>query len=80
MDKHRNADGTYDGAGVMSELSGLSREQIEQIAREAKVDMNFTMYPNGSVVGAFTSDEFMRLMNSAYTAGRDHEKAVRLQP
>lgn len=43
MDKHRNPDGTYDGAGVMSELSGMQRSEVlarwEQVkANQAKLD------------------------------------------
>lgn len=30
-EKHRNADGTYDGIGVMSEVTGLARGEISEI-------------------------------------------------
>lgn len=36
MEKHRKADGTYDGVGVMSEMSGLSRADVLSIAEQVK--------------------------------------------
>lgn len=38
MDRHRNPDGTYDGIGVMSELTGLSRPELERLADEVKAN------------------------------------------
>lgn len=38
MEKHRNADGTYDGVGVLAEASGLSREEVLSIAERAKAN------------------------------------------
>ena len=43
MDKHRNPDGTYDGIGVMSELTGMSRSKALDLwdrvkANQAKLD------------------------------------------
>ena len=38
MNKHQNPDGTYDGVGVMSDLTGLSRQSIVDIAAEAKAN------------------------------------------
>ena len=31
MDQHRNPDGTYDGAAVMSSMTGLSKESIKEL-------------------------------------------------
>lgn len=54
-------------------MSGPTREQVAQWAREARVDLNFTMYPSGPI-GSFRLDEFMRMMSAAYYAGRADER------
>lgn len=33
---HRNPDGTYNGVGVMAELTGLSRQSIAAVAEQVK--------------------------------------------
>lgn len=38
MNKHKNPNGTYDGVGVMSDLTGLSRQSITDIAAEVKAN------------------------------------------
>ena len=38
MDSHRNPDGTYDGIGVMSQVSGLSRADVLSIAEQVKAN------------------------------------------
>lgn len=38
MDKHRNADGTYDGAGALGELTGLGRETMVSLWEEVKAN------------------------------------------
>lgn len=38
MDRHRRPDGTYDGVGVMSELSGISREEVLAISERVKAN------------------------------------------
>lgn len=38
LDQHRNPDGTYNGVGVMADLTGLSRKTIQEIAEEAKAN------------------------------------------
>lgn len=38
LDRHRNPDGTYDGAGVMADLTGLSRQSMADLAAEAKAN------------------------------------------
>jgi hypothetical protein len=35
---HRNPDGTYNGVGVMAEVSGLSRASVEGIWRQVKAN------------------------------------------
>lgn len=36
FDQHRNADGTYDGLGVMADLTGLSRQSMVEIHERVK--------------------------------------------
>lgn len=36
FERHRNADGTYDGVGVLAELSGLTRAEIAWTAMRLK--------------------------------------------
>ena len=36
MDQHRNPDGTYDGAGVMSTLTGLSKGDVKEFFAKVK--------------------------------------------
>lgn len=38
LDNHRNADGTYDGVGVMSEVSGLSRAGVTELLAEVRAN------------------------------------------
>lgn len=38
MEKHQNPDGTYDGAGVLAELSGMERTEV--VAMWEKVRQN----------------------------------------
>lgn len=38
FEKHRNPNGNYDGVGVMSEVTGLARSEIEAIAAEVKAN------------------------------------------
>jgi hypothetical protein len=38
FDKHRNEDGTWNGVGVLSELSGLDAAAIASIAGEVKAN------------------------------------------
>lgn len=38
LEKHRNANGTYDGIGVMSELTSLPRDEIRAIAEQVKAN------------------------------------------
>lgn len=38
MEKHRNHDGTYDGIGVMSDLTGMPRERLQQLAEVVKAN------------------------------------------
>lgn len=38
MEKHRNADGTYDGAGALGELSGLGRPAMVEIWEQVKAN------------------------------------------
>ena len=36
MDQHRNPDGTYDGAAVMSSMTGLSKENVKKLWAQVK--------------------------------------------
>ena len=36
MDRHRNPDGTYDGAAVMSSMTGLSKESVKELWAQVK--------------------------------------------
>lgn len=38
MEKHRNADGTYDGAAALGELSGLGRPAMVEIWEQVKAN------------------------------------------
>lgn len=38
LDKHRNPNGTYDGIGVMADLTGHSRDEITAIAEQVKAN------------------------------------------
>lgn len=38
LERNRNPDGTYDGVGVMADLTGLSRTSIADLAAEAKAN------------------------------------------
>lgn len=38
MEKHRNADGTYDGAAALGELSGLGRPAMAEIWEQVKAN------------------------------------------
>lgn len=38
LDKHLNPNGTYDGVGVMSELTSLPRDEIRAIAEQVKAN------------------------------------------
>ena len=51
----------------------MNRDDLIRLAREAGVPLNFTMYRNGPI-GAFTMDEFMKLMEAAYAAGQSAER------
>ena len=36
MDQHRHPDGTYDGAAVMSSMTGLSKESVKELWAQVK--------------------------------------------
>lgn len=38
LDAHRNPDGTYDGVGVMADLTGLTRKTMTKIAEEVRAN------------------------------------------
>ena len=38
LERNRNPDGTYDGAGVMAGLTGLSRQSMVDLAAEVKAN------------------------------------------
>jgi len=38
MDKHRNPDGTYNGAAVLSDLSGIPQDGVRQIFEQVKAN------------------------------------------
>ncbi|WP_431023812.1 hypothetical protein [Halomonas sp. H5] len=38
-DKHRNPDGTWNGVGVLSDLTGLPREEVQSIAERVKANL-----------------------------------------
>jgi hypothetical protein len=38
MEKFKNPDGTYDGAGVMSKISGLSNETVRELFEKVKAN------------------------------------------
>lgn len=40
LDKHRNANGTWNGVGVLGELSGLGAEEVARIAGEVKANQD----------------------------------------
>ena len=39
LDRHRNADGTYDGIGALSEISGIEYDGILAIAEQVKANI-----------------------------------------
>lgn len=51
----------------------MTRDDVIRVAREAGVPLDFTMYRNGPI-GAFTMDEFMKLMDAAYADGQSAER------
>ena len=38
LDDHRNPDGTYDGIGAMSDLTGMSRDRLKQLAEAVRAN------------------------------------------
>ena len=38
IDRHRNADGTYNGVAVMADVSGLTQESVKSIWRQVKAN------------------------------------------
>ena len=38
LDKHQNPDGTYNGVGALSELTGLSPQDVVEIAEQARAN------------------------------------------
>ena len=38
LDAHRNPDGTYDGVGVMADLTGLTRTSVVDIAAQVRAN------------------------------------------
>lgn len=38
MDKHRNPDGTYNGAAVLSDLSGIPQDGVREIFEQVKAN------------------------------------------
>ena len=40
LERHRNSNGTYDGVGIMADLSGLSRQSMVDLAAEVKVNVD----------------------------------------
>lgn len=40
MEKHRNADGTWNGIGVLGELSGLGADEVARIAGDVKANQD----------------------------------------
>lgn len=38
LEDHRNPNGTYDGAGVLSELTGLGRDEVLAIAEQVRAN------------------------------------------
>jgi hypothetical protein len=38
LERNRNPDGTYDGVGVMADLTGLSRQSMADLAAEVKAN------------------------------------------
>ncbi len=38
LDKHKNANGTYNGVSALSELTGIDQAEIAKIAAEVKVN------------------------------------------
>lgn len=94
MDKHRNADGTYDGAGVLGELSGLGRSTMvglwEQVkANQAKLDAcpghEFVPTPRLETQRQryrckHCGGEVDATSRHWYELGRSHERAARLLP
>jgi len=52
-ERHRNPNGTYDGIGVMSEMTGLPRDEIRALAEQVKA--------NGAKLRACPWHEFERI-------------------
>lgn len=38
LNDHRNPDGTYDGIGVMSDLTGMPRDRLKQLAESVRAN------------------------------------------
>lgn len=38
IERHKNADGTYDGVGVMAEVSGLGRSEVKELWEQVRAN------------------------------------------
>lgn len=38
LDDHRNPDGTYDGIGAMSDLTGMPRDRLQKLAESVRAN------------------------------------------
>lgn len=68
IDNHRNPDGTYDGAGVMSEMTGLGRGDVLGILEQVKA--------NNAKLNACPWHEFEQSAQTAPLRSLTHQKYV----
>lgn len=93
FEKHRNANGTYDGAGVMGEVTGLSRSEIAGILGEVKANLaklndcayhEFEPNPDPSVSATMNRHRMYICKNCGGTVSEDkhrwHELGRRPKP
>lgn len=68
MEQHKNPDGTYDGAGVLSEVSGLSREMVKELWEEVQA--------NNAKLNACLYHEFEQSPKTAMLRSLTHQKYI----
>lgn len=68
LDKHQNPDGTYNGLGVLGDMTGLSKEVLDNLWKEVKANHarlascayhEFELIPQEGVVTARIRDKYL---------------------
>lgn len=68
MEKHRNADGTYNGVGALSEISGLSKDEVVSIFDQVQA--------NNRKLEACVYHEFEQSQKTSMLRSITHQKYV----